>query len=74
MNMTDGQHLNIAMISASVLLVILQLLKRWLLRNEPLGEHYDDIDRVLGRQFSTHQFVEPPLKARENSSGLGKRH
>ena len=41
--MTDGQHLNIAMISASVLLVILQVLKRWLLRNEPPGELHEEI-------------------------------
>jgi hypothetical protein len=35
--MAEGQHLHIAMISASVLLVILQFLKRQFLRNKPLG-------------------------------------
>jgi len=36
--MTDGQHLSIAMISASVLLVIVKVLKRWLGINEPPHE------------------------------------
>ena len=44
-HMTDGQHLHIAMISATVLSVILQFLKRRLLRNEPPGELYEDIVR-----------------------------
>jgi hypothetical protein len=43
--MTDGQHLHIAMISASVPLVIFQFLKRRLLRNEPAVERYEDIAR-----------------------------
>jgi hypothetical protein len=41
MNMADGQHLNIAMISASVLLAILRVLKRWLHKDGPLRERYD---------------------------------
>jgi hypothetical protein len=69
--MTDGQHLHIAMISASVLLAILQFLKRRLLRTEPLGEHYDDMNPVLGHQFSAHQ-AEPPSLVQKNSSGPGK--
>jgi hypothetical protein len=44
--MTDGQHLHIAMVSVSVLLVILQFLKRRLLRNEPPGELYEDTART----------------------------
>ena len=70
--MTDGQHLHIAMISSSVLLVILQFLKRRLLRNEPPGESYGDIDPALGHQFNTH--LEPLLIVQKNSSGPGKHH
>jgi hypothetical protein len=43
--MADGQHLHIAMISASVLLVILQFLKQRLFRNGPPGELYEDTAR-----------------------------
>jgi len=46
--MTDGQHLHIAMISASVLLAILQFLKRRFLRNEPPGELHENTARPLG--------------------------
>jgi hypothetical protein len=69
--MTDGQHLIIAMISASVLLVILQFLKRRLFRNEPRGKRYDAIDPALGHQFSSHP-LEPLLIVEKNSSGPGK--
>jgi hypothetical protein len=71
--MTDGQYLTTVMISAAVLLVILRFLKRRLLRNEPPGELYDDIDPALGHQFSTHQ-LEPLLIMQKKSSGPGKHY
>jgi hypothetical protein len=71
--MTDGQHLHIAMISSSVPLVLLQFLKRRLLRNEPPGKRYDDIDPALGHPRTTDQ-LEPPLIVQKNSSGPGKHH
>ena len=70
--MTDTQHLNIAMISASVLLVVLQYLKRRFLRNEPPDALYDDRDPAPGRQFNAHQ-VEPLLMVQTNSAGPEKR-
>jgi hypothetical protein len=51
--MTDGQYLTIVMISAAVLLVILQFLKRRLLRNKPPGEPYEDAVPAPGHQLST---------------------
>jgi hypothetical protein len=44
-HLTDGQYLIIITISATVLLVILQFLKRRLIRDEPPGELYEDIAR-----------------------------
>ena len=68
--MTDGQHLHIAMISASVPLVILQFLKRWLLRNEPPGKIYEDMGPALGHQPSKHE-LGPLFRVQENSSWPG---
>ena len=71
--MTDGQHLHIAMISASVPLVILQFLKRRLLRNEPPGEPYEEIGPALRHHLSTHE-LGPLFKVQEDSSGPGNHH
>jgi len=65
--MTDGQHLHIAMISASVVLVILQFLKRWLLRNEPSGELYEDTAQPSGRQLSTYELGPLPIVQEEGN-------
>ena len=44
--MTDGQYLIITTISAIVLLVVLQFLKRRLYRNEKPGEPYEDMAEI----------------------------
>lgn len=69
----NGQHLNIAMISASVPLVILQFLKRRLLRNEPPGELYEDMGPALNHQLGTHK-LGSLFKVQEDSSGPGNLH
>jgi hypothetical protein len=71
--MTDGQHLNIAMISASVPLVILQFLKRRLLRNKLPGEVYKDMGPALGHQLSAHE-LGPLFIVHEDSSSPGNHH
>jgi len=62
------------MISAAVLLFILECLKRRLLQNEPPGELYEDIAAIESRPTITSWYrrVKATFLVQEDSSGSGK--